>query len=76
METSKTVATGDAMNRSSKTTDPRQAAQRPGEVRRPNAGEAQGGDFDLKVTLQETEVREASYAEFLDLLKQNGRSGG
>jgi hypothetical protein len=75
MEPSKTVATLDAMSRSSKMTDPRQPVQHPEGGWRNDGGPAQGGDFDLKVTLQETEVREASYAEFLDLLKQSGRSG-
>lgn len=76
METSKTVATHDAMNRRPKMTVPIQAAQRAEEGWRPDAGESYGGDFDLKVSLQETEVRESSYAEFLDLLKQSGRSSG
>ena len=76
MEASKTATTHDAMNHTPKMTVLRQAAQRAEEGRRPDVGEAHRGDFDLKVTLQETEVRESSYAEFLDLLKQNGRSSG
>lgn len=76
MEASKTEAGYDAMSRNAKIIDPGPSPRRPEEARRTDSGAAQGGDFDLRVTLQETEVRETSYAEFLDLLKQRGRSPG
>ena len=37
-------------------------------------GEPTGSNFDLRDTLGETLVREASFAEFLAVLKQTGRS--
>lgn len=76
MEASKTAAIDDAMSRNAKITDPGPGPRRPEEAQRTDSGAAQGGDFDLRVTLQDTEVLETSYAEFLDLLKQNGRSRG
>ncbi len=33
-----------------------------------------GNNFDLRGTLAETEVREASFGEFLDALKQAGKA--
>jgi len=37
-------------------------------------GELMGSAFDLRDTLGETTVREASFAEFLAVLRQTGRS--
>jgi hypothetical protein len=37
-------------------------------------GELMGSSFDLRDTLGETMVREASFAEFLAVLRQTGRS--
>lgn len=37
-------------------------------------GEPMGSAFDLRDTLGETMVREASFAEFLAVLRQTGRS--
>jgi hypothetical protein len=76
MEASKTAGNQDAMSRNTKITEPGPGPRRPEEALRTDGGVAYGGDFDLKVTLQDTEVHESSYAEFLDLLKRSGRSPG
>lgn len=43
-------------------------------VRSERPGEPMGSAFDLRDTLGETMVREASFAEFLAVLRQAGRS--
>ena len=67
----KKAAVSPAMNPKADPSNPMYEMLQRGERRA--GGEPAGVEFDLRVTLQETEVRETSYAEFLELLKKSGR---